>query len=404
MYDFIVILIQNSIIMSLFILIYTVATRLFLNTYVAKGRYYSWLIIVFGLITPFRPKVNILLQENSWISKIFTVQQVGPATISGNVSSVEKATTNSWHLFLGLLWILGFLLFSLYHLLRHRQFLKFIKRWGKEVDDSKILEILHSIQNDLKISTSLKLVYCSGINSPMMIGFANPVIILPDTNKLINEIPLILKHELIHFKRKDLWYKSLVFFVTAVYWFNPIIYLMAKEISIQCELSCDEAVMKGTSFNLRQQYSIMLISIMKTELSMQSMFTTNFIGNKSNTKCRILSAMNMKKKRVGLITSSLLIVGVMVSCISFTINVETVEAKAINQISFNEYESIPDSVNEIQNVTDSDMVQNKLSDENDSINEKEPSEMNSKYMLVSEGNSKYMLVSEINPKYTLVND
>ena len=404
--------------MSLFILIYTAITHLHFKHYVAKWRYYSWLIIVLGLILPFRPEFNIALHENSKMAKLFHWKQGVPINMPEAVKSTEiinhKGTVVSWHFVLGVLWIAGFIAFVVYYMIKHRNFIKTVKRWSKEIDDPNTVRTLRNVQEKLKMSNDAKLFLCSCIDSPMMVCFFRPVILLPHIKYSYDDLSFIIKHELIHFKRKDLWYKSLVFLATAIYWFNPIVYLMAREISVQCELSCDEEVMKGASFDLRQKYSTMLISVMKSQLSVQSAFTTNFLGDKSNTKCRILSAMNMKKKKNGFITSSLLIIGAMATCITFTVRVETVEAKVIKEPSPNEYETISDYKKPVHNTINSVLAQNKSDSGNDLQSETEASEANSKYMLISETstkdmliskrNSKYMLVPEAGAKYMLLND
>ncbi|OPJ64224.1 BlaR1 peptidase M56 [Clostridium oryzae] len=56
--NFLIIFIKNSIVMSAIIVLYLIFTRLFFRGYIAKLRYYSWLIVLFGLIIPFRPKIS----------------------------------------------------------------------------------------------------------------------------------------------------------------------------------------------------------------------------------------------------------------------------------------------------------------------------------------------------------
>ncbi|HFL2408086.1 TPA: M56 family metallopeptidase [Clostridioides difficile] len=48
-----------------------------------------------------------------------------------------------------------------------------------------------------------------------------------------------------HFKSKDLNLKYLVLFLKIVYWFNPFIYIMEKYMDLDCELYCDEKVLKN---------------------------------------------------------------------------------------------------------------------------------------------------------------
>ena len=51
-------------------------------------------------------------------------------------------------------------------------------------------------------------------------------------------------HELTHFKRRDLWLKTLALLVNAVHWFNPFMWYMTRLVERDTELACDEAALK----------------------------------------------------------------------------------------------------------------------------------------------------------------
>ena len=53
-------LLTYSAAMSVIIIFYMAVTPLLAKRYCAKGLYYTWLVIVIGLIIPFRPDINIL--------------------------------------------------------------------------------------------------------------------------------------------------------------------------------------------------------------------------------------------------------------------------------------------------------------------------------------------------------
>ena len=54
-----------------------------------------------------------------------------------------------------------------------------------------------------------KVATCEKVLSPMLIGFIRPIVILPKIAYSDEEIKVILKHALTHYKRHDLWYKLL---------------------------------------------------------------------------------------------------------------------------------------------------------------------------------------------------
>lgn len=133
-----------------------------------------------------------------------------------------------------------------------------------------------------------------------MIGFIKPKILLPKESFPENQLEFILKHELIHYKRKDVWYKCLVLFAASIHWFNPVVYLMTKAIGNQCEISCDAEVVQNADFNLRQQYCNAIINMVKNQSKLKVNLSNNFYGGKNGMKKRILSITDTKKKTVGL--------------------------------------------------------------------------------------------------------
>lgn len=106
---------------------------------------------------------------------------------------------------------------------------------------------------------------------------------------------------MVHFKRKDLWYKSLVLIAAAIHWFNPLIYLIVKAIDIQCELSCDAEVVRNMGADIRLSYSETIIGVVRYKSSIATAFSTNFYGGKKGMKSRIFSIMDTGKKKTGLV-------------------------------------------------------------------------------------------------------
>ena len=124
--------------------------------------------------------------------------------------------------------------------------------------------------------------------------------LLPSIKIASDELAFILRHELVHLKRNDLWYKALVLLATAIHWFNPVVYIMAKAIVAQCEISCDELLLQGTSFQQRKQYGKTIIGVVRNGAKLQTALSTNFYGGKKSMKTRIFSIMDTTKKKAGI--------------------------------------------------------------------------------------------------------
>lgn len=74
------------------------------------------------------------------------------------------------------------------------------------------------------------------------------------------ELIYIYKHELTHYRRMDFLYKWLTELTVCLHWFNPIVYLVRKQINQSCELSCDEMVISGLNDMERKAYGAILLN------------------------------------------------------------------------------------------------------------------------------------------------
>lgn len=129
--------------------------------------------------------------------------------------------------------------------------------------------------------------------TPMLIGLWKPIIVLPDTRLEDKELALILSHELIHLQRGDLFVKLLVLVANAVHWFNPVAYLLNKQMNMQCELSCDEKVVKGMDAESRRLYGEMILSMLEYGVIQRNIvFTSSFSNSKRYIKRRLSNLMN----------------------------------------------------------------------------------------------------------------
>ena len=316
MKDFIIMLSTSSALFSVIILLYIAITPILSKRYSAKSLYYSWLIIVIGLIVPYWPKINVpavnikvKAPAEAILTKTFltvpavtadTVTQVSNYAPIKNTNLPSDLTNIQWWQFIAIIWVTGVIVFLFIHCLKHYRLVKMADRWSEDIKNEQALALMESIKEDLGISGHISLHLCPNIGSPMIIGVFKPRILLPVAAISQGELRFILKHELIHYKRKDLWYKYLLLFVTALHWFNPVIYLMVKAVNLQCELSCDAEVVRNSNKYTRYQYCETIAGLLENQSKIKTALSTNFYGGKNSMKNRLLSIMDTRKKRVGL--------------------------------------------------------------------------------------------------------
>ncbi len=94
--------------------------------------------------------------------------------------------------------------------------------------------------------------------SPFVFGLARPGIYLPFSLDL-GTMEHVIAHEQAHITRRDHWWKPLGFAITAVYWFNPLLWVAYFLFCRDIELACDERVVRGMDPARRADYAQALL-------------------------------------------------------------------------------------------------------------------------------------------------
>ncbi|MDO4276524.1 MAG: M56 family metallopeptidase [Eubacteriales bacterium] len=295
----------------------------------SRGIYRSLLILFVGFMIPFRPvaKEPVFKLSVPSLSSVVVrsdlklgVQHAGGA----NVSNDRNLFTLNQIVFL--VWVTGMIVVLIYHITKHIRFMKIVRRWGRDIQDGGFLECLMEEKRDLGISKDIRLLLCRPVGMPMLTGFMKPVILLPDSDLNEQECRLIIRHELIHYKHRDILGKLLMMTVLAVHWFNPLVYLLVKITAFYCEESCDTETMKDCSLDMRMYYSETIIRTIRRQTNQRTMLSTNFYGGKNDMKRRILSIMNMNSKRFGAIAIGCVLLLMLSTGMFFTFGIKDVQA------------------------------------------------------------------------------
>lgn len=286
---------------SLVILLLILLGPLLGRRYGAKWCYWIWIVIALRLVIPW----NISLQSPQLTINIPPRLTAPIATDAGILINLPASENPSGAMFtpLGILaamWLSGCLVFLLAHFISYLHYKKQLTTSGNTISDAGTLRLLMQLTSELHIKRSPRLLESSEASSPMMIGFLHPVLVLPTHAYGQEELYFIFKHELIHLRRGDVCFKLLFLFANGLHWFNPIAYLMSREAAVAMELSCDEAVVSGTSHAVRKAYTETLYSALGKQTKKKSTLSTQFYGGTKIMKKRFQSILNKTPKRNGL--------------------------------------------------------------------------------------------------------
>jgi hypothetical protein len=161
-------------------------------------------------------------------------------------------------------------------------------------------------------------VYVSGdISSPFLSGVFNPRIVLPGVKFSAEELRHIFRHELTHWKSRHALLKLFALLVNAVHWFNPLAYMLRRDVNRFCELYCDETVVSAMDRGEKKRYCGLILKTLWREADCRARLYTAFGGEKQNITRRIDMIMGNGKRRfrisAAVVTATLILVGVVVT-------------------------------------------------------------------------------------------
>ena len=104
------------------------------------------------------------------------------------------------------------------------------------------------------------------VTSPALTGIFRPEILLP--SGLVGEISdrdlcHILRHELAHHRRRDVWTNWLLTILQAVHWFNPLVWWAFHRTRIEAERATDASVLRDIGESERVSYGDALIHLLE---------------------------------------------------------------------------------------------------------------------------------------------
>ncbi|MGO0882980.1 M56 family metallopeptidase [Clostridioides difficile] len=247
-----------------------------------KFNYYVWLIVVIKLLLPFTYytfTINILRTK-----KNININNINLEGFN-NISNLK----NSILLYA---WLITVLIYLTYTIFKYIKLKNLINDLSYDVEDEEMINLYKDILKEFNITKDIKLKYSYEVETP---AFFNSCVLLPPHDYKLKELNWIFRHELMHFKSKDLCLKYVMLFLKIVYWFNPFVYIMDKHIDLDCELYCDERVLKNRSEEEKQDYALTIINAMRRGSNISNKFVAG-LHKQSDIRKRVINMFNEKYK------------------------------------------------------------------------------------------------------------
>ena len=77
------------------------------------------------------------------------------------------------------------------------------------------------------------------VSVPSVTGFFAPIFLLPELPLTESHLKEVLRHELGHFLGRDIWIKLGIAAFQAIFWWNPVVYLLEKDLDYLLEVRAD---------------------------------------------------------------------------------------------------------------------------------------------------------------------
>ncbi|MER0284730.1 M56 family metallopeptidase [Clostridioides difficile] len=341
---------------SLLILILFSCKQIFKDKISRQWQYYIWLIVIMRLLLPFTPETNLMgTIFQTFDNTTYHTEKYPPAQQNQDILNDDKNTPtinnersnqkyiNKMELFtsnqavqdiitllvnnIWIIWLVIALILFIRKITIYQSFVRYIKAGQAPVSDTELLDRLAILGSQIKIKRAIELCINPLISSPLLIGFFRPCIVLPRVDIAEKDFQYIVLHELTHYRRFDMLYKWLVQITVCLHWFNPLVYLMGKEINKACEFACDEAIVKKLdSSNVQDYGKTLLNSIATVGKYKESLASVTLSESKKLLKERLGAIMNFRKK------SNLVVFFTIVITVLFTVGATAIGAYTVPQI------------------------------------------------------------------------
>lgn len=313
--------------------------------YSAKWRYGVWLVMaVFLLLAPVQwetlvpeapvtppvvievpqMEVSVSRQEGLSIQRPAVTPAVRPIGTAAAAAAVEnRPAVIPLDKILSGLWLAGMGLFFVYHLFGTWYFNRKARRWSQCAGEDT-LRVYETVWQEMGLKKAPPLRVSAVVDSPMVIGLFRPCLLLPGEDFAAQELMFILRHELTHYRRRDLWYKLVLLAANGMHWFNPLTYLLRREAERDLELTCDDAVVAGRDALERRAYSEALLGSIHRQKGLgRAVLSTHFYGGKEVMMERFRNILGNRGRKWGVLALALALLATVTAACTFGVKPST---------------------------------------------------------------------------------
>ncbi len=197
-------------------------------------------------LTTAKPLVNTSIGPSVISQETGKSDVLGSADREVAIVAPAGAVKPSRHVYVMLIWLLGTLVLATWLVVKLRE-LRGAHR-GKAEEAALppwFGKLLADTATKLNLRRVPEVAFSETVVCPAVFGIFRPILLLPKGNITgfsRKDTGHILLHELAHIKRGDLWVHSVYMVLQVVYWFNPLLWFVRRQLRHLRELCCDATV------------------------------------------------------------------------------------------------------------------------------------------------------------------
>ena len=276
---------NTSVVTGLSIAVAGILLRAGRKRYSARCRKSIWIFMAFCLLMPF----HLFRFPGAYTAEIPDVSQ----------SELTVADV------LFVIWACVGVLLAVYFTVGYRRMWGRIRRWSSECEDDHVQEVLAEVAAECQLKRIPKVyIMKDSAEGPFTTGVLRNIIILPDDALQERDLRFILKHEVIHCKNHDIFWRLFFLTVNIIHWFNPLVWYLRKAAEQDMEIACDEKVVSMASGEDRKEYSDVILSWVERSRYRGSAVSTGYVKGVGFLKRRFDSIFSGGKKKDGILPAA----------------------------------------------------------------------------------------------------
>ena len=159
-------------------------------------------------------------------------------------------------------WLLGFCVLLFRFARQYRKAIRSVEHYAEPWDE-RTNTLLKQVQQQTRRTIKVQGYIATSVESAFGIGVIRKRIILPNKDYTEAELRYVLLHEYTHFLNHDTVVKLLVTLFCIIFWWNPVVYLLQKDLDQDLEIKCDLSVARTLCSKERAEYLRTILALMK---------------------------------------------------------------------------------------------------------------------------------------------